>query len=404
MSRGSKRKVWFSLGLGLLVICILLLTLPFLFKVSYSNVLSNNEMNLEVGTTTPVFVATHVETPEAVKGIYITACVAGTPSWRENLKKLIETTELNSVVIDIKDYSGTISFLDPDFPQENVSGCRVADMKEFVAELHKSNIYVIGRITVFQDPFYTKLHPELAVKKKSDGGVWKDYKGLSFIDVGAKPYWDYIVNLSKKSYALGFDELNFDYIRYPSDGNMKDTNYTWTPKQFSAEDTTGQAIYMTKSEVLRTFFAYLHENLKDTGVKISADLFGMTTTNNDDLGIGQVLEDTLEYFDFVDPMVYPSHYPPTWNGFKNPAEHPYEVIKLSMQGGIDKEEALRVSLGIATSTPSKLRPWLQDFDIGANYGIAEVRAQIKATYDIGLTSWLIWDAGNKYTTGAFLAE
>ncbi|MHB0978219.1 MAG: putative glycoside hydrolase [Minisyncoccota bacterium] len=392
MSRGSKRKVWFSLGLGLLVICILLLTLPFLFKVSYSNVLGNNETDLGVGTTTPVFVATHVETPDAVKGIYITACVAGTPSWRDNLKKLIETTELNSVVIDIKDYSGTISFLDPDFPQENVSGCRVADMKEFVAELHKSNIYVIGRITVFQDPFYTKLHPELAVKKKSDGGVWKDHKGLAFIDVGAKPYWDYIIDLSKKSYALGFDELNFDYIRYPSDGNMKDTNYTWT---------IGSS---TKPQMLRSFFSYLHENLKDTGVKISADLFGMTTTNNDDLGIGQVLEDTLEYFDFVDPMVYPSHYPPTWNGFKNPAEHPYEVIKLSMQGGIDKEQALQVSLGISTSTPSKLRPWLQDFDMGANYGVAEVRAQIKATYDIGLTSWLIWDAGNKYTTGAFLAE
>ncbi len=402
MSRGSKRKVWFSVGFSILAICILLLALPFLFKISYSNVLGNNETDLGAGTTTPVFVATHVETPDAVKGIYITACVAGTPSWRENLKKLIETTELNSVVIDIKDYSGTISFLDPDFPQTNVSGCRVSDMQEFVEELHKSNIYVIGRITVFQDPFYTKLHPELAVKKKSDGGVWKDHKGLAFIDVGAKPYWDYIVDLSKKSYALGFDELNFDYVRYPSDGNMKDTNYTWTPKQ--SEDATGQAIYMTKHEVLRSFFAYLQENLKDTGVKTSADLFGMTTTNKDDLGIGQVLEDSLEYFDFVDPMVYPSHYPATWNGFKNPAEHPYEIIKLSMQGGIDKEQALQVSLGISTSTPSKLRPWLQDFDMGASYGVAEVRAQIKATYDIGLTSWLIWDASNKYTTGAFLAE
>lgn len=392
MSQKSRPRVLWSVGLSFLFICVLLLALPFLFKVSYNNVLGNNETELGVGTTTPIFVATHVETPRAVKGIYVTACVAGTPSWRESLKKLIETTELNSVVIDIKDYSGTISFLDPDFPQTNVSGCRVTDMKEFVGELHKSNIYVIGRITVFQDPFYTKLHPELAVKKKSDGGVWKDHKGLAFIDVGAKPYWDYVVNLSKKSYALGFDELNFDYIRYPSDGNMADADYTLT---------VGTS---TKPQMLRSFFAYLHENLKDTGVKTSADLFGMTTTNKDDLGIGQVLENTLLYFDFVDPMVYPSHYPPTWNGFKNPAEHPYEVIKLSMQGGINKEQALQVSMGIATSTPSKLRPWLQDFDMGANYGVPEVRAQIKATYDIGLTSWLVWDAGNKYTTGAFLAE
>jgi len=392
MSRVSKLKVVWRVGLGILFIFALLFVLPFILKVSYTSVLGDDELNQDLGTTTPSFIVTHVETPVSVKGIYMTACVAGTPSWRTQLKKLIEETELNSVVIDIKDYSGTISFLDPEFVQENFSGCRVSDMKEFIGELHESNIYTIGRISVFQDPYYTKIHPELAVKKKSDGTVWKDRKGLSFIDVGAKPYWDYIVNLSKKSYELGFDELNFDYIRYPSDGDMANTNYTWT---------VGTS---TKPQMLRGFFKYLHGNLQDIGVKTSADLFGMTTTNNDDLGIGQVLEDALIYFDFVDPMVYPSHYPPTWNGFKNPADHPYEIIKLSMQGGIDKEQALNISLGIATSTPSKLRPWLQDFNLGATYGVLEVRAQIKATYDIGLNSWLIWDAGNTYTEGAFLKE
>ncbi len=341
-------------------------------------------------STESVFVATHVETPEPMKGIYMTACVAGTPSWRNSLMKMIETTELNSVVIDIKDYSGTISIIDSNLNTNTTTGCKVKDMREFIAELHSKDIYVIGRISVFQDPYYTKLHPELAVKKKSDGSVWKDHKGLSFIDVGAKPYWDYILKIATTSYALGFDELNFDYIRYPSDGNMKDTSYTWT---------MGTS---TKAQMLENFFSYLHYNLKDTGVKTSADLFGMTTTANDDLGIGQILERTLPYFDFVYPMVYPSHYPPTWNGFKNPAEHPYEVIKLSMQGGIDKEQALNISLGKATSSPSKLRPWLQDFDLGAPYNAPEVKAQIKATYDIGLTSWLMWDASNKYSPSAYL--
>lgn len=341
-----------------------------------------------VATSTPVvpvFVATHIKTPDPVKGIYMTACVAGTPSWRNSLMKMIETTELNSVVIDIKDYSGTISIIDPSIDTGLTTGCKVRDMRDFIAELHTKNIYTIGRITVFQDPHYTKLHPELAVKKKSDGGVWKDHKGLSFIDVGAKPYWDYIVQIATTSYALGFDELNFDYVRYPSDGDMKDTHYTWT---------VGTS---TKADMLENFFSYLHYHLKDTGVKTSVDLFGMTTTANDDLGIGQVLERTFPYFDFVDPMVYPSHYPPTWNGFKNPAEHPYEVIKVSMQGGIDKANN-------ASSTPLKLRPWLQDFDLGAPYNAPEVKAQIKATYDIGLTSWLMWDAGNKYSPGAYLPE
>ena len=335
-------------------------------------------------TTEPVvFVATHIKTPQAVKGIYMTACVAGTPSWRSSLEKLISTTELNSVVIDIKDYSGTVSIIDSELQTGTTTGCRVKDMRDFLAELHKNNIYVIGRITVFQDPHYTKLHPELAVKSKSTGGVWKDRKGLAFIDVGAKPYWDYIVKIAKASYALGFDELNFDYVRYPSDGDMRDTNFTWT---------VGTS---TKSDMLEGFFSYLHNQLRDTGVKTSADLFGMTTTAKDDLGIGQDLVRALKYFDFIDPMVYPSHYPPTWSGFKNPAEHPYEVIKIAMQGGVDKANK-------ASSTPEKLRPWLQDFDLGATYNAPEVRAQIKATNEVGLTSWLMWDAGNKYSPGAYL--
>jgi hypothetical protein len=391
MKRGVGRSLVLKLALGGVFICIIIFVLPFLFKDGYSASFGGSATNT-VEVLKPV--VKHMETPDAVKGIYMTACVAGTPSWRTQLKKFIEDTELNAVVIDIKDFSGTISFIHPDFPQPDATGCRVVDMKEFVAELHNVNIYVIGRITVFQDPYYTKLHPEFAVKKKSDGGVWRDHKRLSFIDVGARPYWDHVIALSKTSYELGFDELNFDYIRYPSDGNMKDTNYTWT---------VGTS---TKPEMLKGFFSYLHDGLEGVGVKTSADLFGMTTTNKDDLGIGQILENALLYFDYVDPMVYPSHYPATWNGIANPAAKPYEVIKLAMQGGVDK------ALALASSTPGldpqkmvqKLRPWLQDFDLGATYGVAEVQAQIKATYEVGLTSWLVWDAGNRYTREAYFLE
>ncbi len=350
------------------------------------------ERTLTIGQKTDLILVTHLPTPEPLKALYMTSCVAATPSWRTSLKELIEATELNAVVIDIKDYTGRVSFPN-DFPKSDTQyGCVVSDLKAFVAELHQSGIYVIGRISVFQDVSYSTLFPELAVKNKNTGGVWQDHKGLSFIDVGAKSYWNYILEISKTAYALGFDELNFDYVRYPSDGNMQDILYTWTV------GTT------TKSEMLESFFSYLHENLKDTGVKTSVDLFGMTTTATQDLGIGQVLEKALPYFDYVAPMVYPSHYPPTWNGFVNPAEYPYEVVKIAMMKGIEREQALNILNGLATSTPSKFRPWLQDFNLGAAYDADKVRAQIQAVYDTGLTSWMLWNAGNKYTEAALLSE
>lgn len=379
-----------KLGAALFFVCVLVILLPHIFKSTYSSA-SNNISSVVLAATSTTLAVTHVATPSPVKAIYMTACVASTPSWRESLEKMIGTTELNSVVIDIKDYTGTISFIDPKLQEVSGGGCRVKDMQEFVAELHKNNIYVIGRVTVFQDPTYAKLHPELAVKSKSTGGSWKDNHGLAFIDVGAKPYWDHVIDIANGSYALGFDEINFDYVRYPSDGNLKDMNTTWT---------VGTS---TKAEMVKSFFSYLHNHLESTGMKTSADLFGLVTVAQDDMGIGQVLENALPYFDYVDPMVYPSHFASGADGYKSPAEHPYEIVDYSMASGLKREQALDIQMGIATSTPSKLRPWLQDFNLlGVPYGIAEVQAQIKATYDVGLSSWLIWDASNKYTPGAFL--
>lgn len=383
----KSKKSWFIIisSIIFIVLCVIYIPRIVAIRVTSEEVIAT--------TTEPVQkIVLHQKTPDVVKGIYMTACVASVPKWREDLKKFVETTELNTILIDIKDYSGTISFYDENLQQAEGKGCRVKNLADFIEELHKSGIYVIGRIAVFQDPLATKLHPEWAVKSKSTGGVWKDFKGLSFVDVGARDYWGYIAQLAKDSYALGFDEINFDYVRYPSDGNMKDTNFTFT---------VGTS---TKADMLEGFFSYLHNQLKDTGMKTSVDLFGMTTTAKDDLNIGQVLIRALPYFDYVSPMVYPSHYPATWEGFKNPAEHPYQVIQIAMKSAVEREQEFFIAKGIATSTPSKLRPWLQDFDLGANYGVPEVQAQMKATYDVGLKSWMFWDAGNKYTRSAFKIE
>ena len=371
----------------------------------------------------------HVAPPEPMYAIYMTQCAVGTPSLRNSLVKLLDETTLNAVVIDIKDYSGTIAF--PPQSEElkpawDAAKCGAVDMKEFIAELHEKGIYVIGRITVFQDPFIAHRFPERSVQSKArPGQPWKDHKGLSFIAVNSKEHWNYIVTLSRESYELGFDELNFDYVRWPSDGPMSDIVYP-------SQDRAGE---------LEKFFSFLHSEVKGFdathhgGQKpvMSADLFGYTTVLTDDLGIGQQLERALPYFDYIAPMVYPSHYNKGFAGLKNPNDDPYKVVHVSMVeavrrtiatespvravGGepIMKEEivpATRDAAGnwIATSTRQvdsglftkpaydklKLRPWLQDFDYGKDYTPADVAAQIQATEDAGLTSWYFWDPANRY--------
>jgi len=178
----------------------------------------------------------HQVMPDEVRAIYMTACWGGSRKLRSGLIKYIEDTDINSIIIDIKDYTGTIAV-----PTEakilaegqKGDGCKIRGTKELVELLHSKGIYVIGRITVFQDPLYASNHPDLAVRRASNKeAVWKDGKGLAFVDVGAKPYWDYVVTLAKESHnMLGFDELNFDYIRYPSDGNMADTYFSHSKNQ-----------------------------------------------------------------------------------------------------------------------------------------------------------------------------
>lgn len=352
---------------------------------------------------------THKTTPDFVKAVYMSQCAASSDSFRTELLTLIEETELNSIIIDVKDFTGTVSF-DRDTSAENLGGegCRVHDLKEFLEELHKRDIYTIARITVFQDPLYTRTHPERAVQSKSTGTPWKDYKGLSFVDVGSQDFWDYIVDIAQESHAIGFDELNFDYIRYPSDGPMSDV-------QFDHSD------YNERAQELEKFFRYLSQKVKKPDANghipiLSADLFGMTTTNHDDLTIGQVLERATPYFDYIAPMVYPSHYPPGFNGYANPNNNVYGVVKYSMDKAVERVIATTTDIAslayqrIGTSTPAVygkpqrdrniLRPWLQDFDYGGNYGPVEVRAQIQAAYDAGLHSWMLWAPSNHYTREA----
>ena len=201
--------------------------------------------------------------------------------------------------------------------------------------------------------------------------------------MNSKKVWDYVVELAKASYDVGFDEINFDYVRFPSDGDIGDIAYG----AITGNETT-------KADIIENFFSYLRGELKDTGIVMSADLFGMTTTSTDDLNIGQILERAAPHFDYIAPMVYPSHYPRNFNGYDNPNHYPYEIVHYAMKTA--KERLIAIG-----ENPAKLRTWIQDFDYGGNYGVDEVRAQIQATYDAGLTSWMVWDPANKYTRDAY---
>ncbi len=363
--------------------------------------------------------------PEIIKAVYMTGYSAGSKKYLDYLSSLFKNTEINAVVVDIKGSSGYVSYNSAaaDVKKYNLYGGAIKDIDELVRFFHDQNIYVIGRIAVFEDPMYSKVRPELAIYDKiktaelvslepaspepSRRVLWRDNNNLSWLDPDSKDGWDYNISLAKDAFYHGFDEMNFDYIRFPSDGNMGNIGYpVWDGK-------------MSKADVVKEFFMYLRANLSNE--KISVDLFGQTTTNTDDMGIGQIIENAFENFDYISPMVYPSHYINGFMGFANPADHPYEIIKYSMETALSREKKYAdffVSISSSGSTPeekinilakklAEFRPWLQDFNMGAYYTSDMVRAEIKATQDAlgdSYNGFMLWNPSNIYTQDAVKIE
>ncbi|MEI6316656.1 MAG: putative glycoside hydrolase [bacterium] len=368
-------------------------------KVSKNNLLVPNEnsessrneitaTSSEIIATSTIISITHMTTPEPLKGLYMTSWVAGTKTMRDHIITIAEKTEINAVVVDLKDYSGRIAYPVDNSTLQSIGSAqkRIPNLKELTNLLHSKHIYVIGRVACFQDPYFATLHPEYAIKTASNTSmIWKDKSGLSWLDPGEQPVWDYLITISNDAYAQGVDEIQFDYTRFPSDGNLKHMYY---PSSEGKE----------RSDVINSFWVYVNQHLHGTGPVLSVDLFGLATTAKDDMGIGQIIENALRNFDYVSPMVYPSHFAAHWDGFLDPQAHPYEVIKTSMGNAVERAKVIEIS-------PSKLRPWLQDFGLfGETYGPKQVREQITATNDVGLTSWLLWDPSNVFTIDALLPK
>ena len=317
------------------------------------------------------------------KGVYSTVWTARAKRIND-LIRIADETEIDTIVIDVKD-----------------SGAYLDDyIKNLVSELHKKNIYTIARQVVFQDNSQIEIHPDWYFKK-DDGSLWQDKRGWYWMDPANREIWNYNVDIAKKAIDADFDELNFDYIRFPAFSKNEDINFPPENK------------IIFKNQIINEFAKYLTSELKnyDPDIKLSVDLFAYNMLKTDDLGVGQNFRELYDYFDYVSPMIYPSHYLPGNFGFENPAEHPYEVILGTIEKG--KTQLWEKSAAeVGTTTPAmvspifekrlkKLRPWLQDFNIGAIYDSKMIRKEKQAVYDAGLTSgWLLWNPRNVYTETA----
>jgi hypothetical protein len=333
--------------------------------------------------------------PTTVKGIYVTAYTAGNQVRLDKIIDLIDRTELNAVVIDIKDYTGYILY-DSHVPlaeQLHTTKNILGDVPALISRLHEHGIYVIARQTVFQDPVLAKNNPIWAIRDVH-GGLWRDRNGLAWVDASVTGVWDYNIAIAKEAAGLGFDEINFDYVRFPTDGNLKNMGFPkWDKKT-------------PRSIVIKNFFKKVRESLSDA--TLSVDLFGLSAVNSDDLGIGQILENAFDYFDYVCPMLYPSHFASGFLGFENPAEHPYEVVKYATQMALLKKEYYKNALSFTGSVGklAKIRPWIQDFDLGAVYDEAMVRQQIDAVVDATqkeYVGFMLWSPSNFYTKEALIS-
>lgn len=322
--------------------------------------------------------------PEHVHGIYLNAWAAGSKKRVEELIDLARRTEINAFVIDIKDATGYVSH-PTEVPMAREIGAtgevRIRDLPGLLRRLRDEGIYPIARIVIVKDPLLSAAHPDWAVQTKA-GGVFKDGKGIVWMNPYNHNLWEYEVSLAREVAQMGFPEIQWDYIRFP-DIPASEKELVDYP---GAGDTP-------KSEAIHDFLAYSHAQLAPLGVRVTADVFGVTTSARRDIGIGQVWESFIGAVDVAQPMVYPSHYWEGSFGFETPNAYPYEIVHRALTDALGRSAEVEGA--------GATRPWLQDFTLGKpRYEAPEVRAQIQAAYDAGIQEWILWNPGSHYTEDA----
>lgn len=329
--------------------------------------------------------------PDAVRGIYVTGHSAGGARF-DNLMKLMDETELNAMVVDIKDDWGNLTYEpEPDSPYAGIGKPFIKDPQALLKKMEEKQVYPIARVVVFKDTNLAKAKPEWSFTKKN-GQVWSNGGGDSFVSPFMKEVWDYNVGIAIEAAKMGFQEIQFDYVRFPEGFEKRDKELTYSLGEY---ENSKQDLVQRRVQAVTDFVAYAKEKLKPYGVKVSVDIFGYSATLPEAPGIGQNFSKISEHVDVISSMIYPSHWT-SYFGIAKPDTEPYKLINEYVKVENKKLEALE--------TPPISRPWLQDFTaswLGAgnyrSYGKAEVEAQIRALNENGINEFLLWNASNKYT-------
>ncbi len=352
---------------------------------------TNKVVDKEIHIVTDPIVTQPQRTPIKVKGIYISAYVAGTQNLMDEIIQHIDETEINAVVIDVKDDNGRITF-SMDSPVVSEIGAVkrfIPDIEGLMKKLKEHNIYTIARVVAFRDPYLPEYKPELALKLP-DGSIYRDSKGLAWVNPYKQEVWDYLVEVGIEASKAGFDEVQFDYIRFSTERGVNNVVY-------DEADTNGRS----KKDIITEFIEYAYDRLADQGVFVAADVFGAIIGGGvDSDAVGQSYGDMADHLDYICPMIYPSHYGTGYFGIDHPDTRPYDTILAALKGS--KEDL--GDHGTKEGRKIVVRPWLQDFtasylDYYIEYGDEEVRQQIQAVYDAGYDEWLLWSAACRYHWG-----
>ncbi|MCY3066770.1 putative glycoside hydrolase [Aerococcus urinae] len=330
---------------------------------------------------------------EGVRGIYLSAHGMGTPSILERNINLLDSTGLNSVVIDVKSDWGSIATqlpTDNDLVKKNEE--ITFNGQEMMQTFEEKQIYPIARITTFKDTYAAKAHPDWSFKK-SNGEIWSDAGGQTFLNPYNKDVWAYVVDVAKGAAELGFKDIQFDYVRFPEGFENFGTSLVYDMGDYAHY---GKDSVEGRCQAITDFLAYAQKELRPYGVDVSADIFGYVTTIGSAPGIGQDFTDIANTIDVVSSMIYPSHWSNGDFGFTAPDLEPYGVVDNYM----DVEDLRLENIG---GDHAHSRPWLQAFTASylANgtyqeYTNVEIEEQIQALRDHGVYEYLLWNAANDY--------
>jgi hypothetical protein len=339
------------------------------------------------GKVAAVAPVAHVPTPDTLRGLYVNRWAA-LGSKLNGLIDVAKKTEINALVIDVKDDRGFVLYRSS-VPLAKEIGADTADghwmsaskLRAILDTMTANGIYPIARIVVAKDPLLAEKKLDLAIKRKSDLKPWLDKNGRPWLDPHQRAVWQYAVDLAREAYDVGFSEVQFDYVRFPDE------------KRLITETIYPLANGRTRAQVIRDQLGFVRTALKPRGMRVTADVFGLTATDTTDMGIGQRWEMFVDQVDVVLPMIYPSHFARGTYKLRNPNARPYETISHALKDAIARSDSV--------PNAALIIPWYQDFTLGApRYEAAQIRAQKKAGYDNGFQSWILWNPKSNYTLAA----